>query len=494
MSLAARRGARQGVGAPAGGRRRRLRRVRRASACSRTSTTRWASRPPASSPPSLAAAAGIGTLFGLLRLLRARPRRAGGRRRRSPASRGGCSSIVGRLARRARRRRRRARAAPRPQRRRRVGARRRPTCRRPARRQAPVAGRRRSRRRPGCRRTSRRTPTSTASTPRSSSPRSTSPTGSCASRAWSTTRSRSRYDELVAMADFEDTVTLQCVSNEVGGNLVGNATWQGVRLATLLDRAGVQPEGTQIVGHSVDGFTAGFPTEVGLDGRTALVAVGDERRAAAGRARLPGPPRRRRAVRLRVGDEVARRHRARRRGRTFDGYWVPRGWSKEGPIKTASRIDVPRSGATVDAGQQAIAGVAWQPTLGIAQGRGAGRRRRRGREATLGDVDERQHVGAVVRAVGRDVRRAPDPGAGDEHRRRDADRGACRPGARRRDRLALAHGARSADRGEPRRPSIPAPSWRGARRGCATCRGGRPATRGGSSSPRSCCSRPRCRG
>ena len=49
----------------------------------------------------------------------------------------------------------------------------------------------------------------------------------------------------------------------------------------------------------------------------------------------------------------------------FDGYWVPRGWSKEGPIKTASRIDVPRSGAKLDAGQQAIAGVAWQPTLGI---------------------------------------------------------------------------------------------------------------------------------
>ena len=48
------------------------------------------------------------------------------------------------------------------------------------------------------------------------------------------------FDELVAMADFEDIVTMQCVSNEVGGNLVGNATWQGVRLATLLERAGVQ--------------------------------------------------------------------------------------------------------------------------------------------------------------------------------------------------------------------------------------------------------------
>ena len=70
------------------------------------------------------------------------------------------------------------------------------------------------------------------------------------------------------MDSVEETVTLQCVSNEVGGNLVGNAVWQGVPLAALLERAGVQAGATQIVGRSVDGFTAGFPTEVGLDGRT----------------------------------------------------------------------------------------------------------------------------------------------------------------------------------------------------------------------------------
>jgi hypothetical protein len=51
----------------------------------------------------------------------------------------------------------------------------------------------------------------------------------------------------------------------------------------------------------------------------------------------------------------------------FDGYWIPRGWTKEGPIKLASRIDVPRSGATIAAGQQAIAGVAWQPDVGISK-------------------------------------------------------------------------------------------------------------------------------
>ena len=48
------------------------------------------------------------------------------------------------------------------------------------------------------------------------------------------------------------------------------------------------------------------------------------------------------------------------------GYWIPRGWAKEAPIKIASRIDVPRSGQ-VSAGTQPVAGVAWSPTSGIAR-------------------------------------------------------------------------------------------------------------------------------
>jgi DMSO/TMAO reductase YedYZ molybdopterin-dependent catalytic subunit len=174
------------------------------------------------------------------------------------------------------------------------------------------------------------------------------------------------YDELVAMSDVSDTVTMQCVSNMVGGNLVGNAMWQGVPLATLLDRAGVRPAGTQIVGHSVDRFTAGFPTEVGLDGRTAMVAVAMNGEPLPAEHGFP--------ARLIVAGLYGYVSATKWLDRItlvpwedFDGYWVPRGWSKEGPIKVASRIDVPRSGATVDPGSQAIAGVAWQPTLGIAR-------------------------------------------------------------------------------------------------------------------------------
>jgi DMSO/TMAO reductase YedYZ molybdopterin-dependent catalytic subunit len=172
------------------------------------------------------------------------------------------------------------------------------------------------------------------------------------------------YDELLDMESVEETVTIACVSNEVGGHLIGNAVWQGVPLATLLERAGVRDGATQIVGRSVDGFTAGFPTAVALDGRTALVAY------AMNGEPLPadhGYPARLIVAGL-YGYVSATKWLSEVELTTwedFNGYWVPRGWSKEGPIKTASRIDVPSRGASLVAGRQAIAGVAWAPDVGI---------------------------------------------------------------------------------------------------------------------------------
>ena len=115
------------------------------------------------------------------------------------------------------------------------------------------------------------------------------------------------WDQLIALPVFEQYVTISCVSNEVGGKLVGNAKWTGVRLREVLDIAGVQPAATQLVGRSVDGWTAGHADRVG-HGSVARAddRAEDERRAAAADPRLPGPPDRARPVRLRVGDEVAR--------------------------------------------------------------------------------------------------------------------------------------------------------------------------------------------
>jgi len=174
------------------------------------------------------------------------------------------------------------------------------------------------------------------------------------------------FEELIALSTNEEAVTLACVSNEIGGSLIGNARWQGVPLATLLDRAGVQPDGTQVVGKSVDNFTAGFPTEAAYDGRVSMVAVGMNGEPLPVRHGFPA----RLVVEGLYGyvsatkwlDEIRVT-----RWDDFDGYWIPRGWSKEGPVKTQSRIDVPRAGQDVMAGRTAIAGVAWAPSRGISQ-------------------------------------------------------------------------------------------------------------------------------
>lgn len=174
------------------------------------------------------------------------------------------------------------------------------------------------------------------------------------------------FDELLEMEMVEEFVTLACVSNEVGGDLIGNARWLGVPLAQLLDRAGVDGGADQIVGRSSDNFTVGFPTEVALDGRVALVAVAmngeplptghgfPARLVVAGLYGYVSATKWISEIELTTFD-------------AFDAYWIPRGWARRAPIKTQSRIDVPRASARLASGQTAVAGVAWAPSRGISK-------------------------------------------------------------------------------------------------------------------------------
>lgn len=175
------------------------------------------------------------------------------------------------------------------------------------------------------------------------------------------------YDQLLARDLVEEVVTLACVSNTVGGSLVGNAVWRGVPLRELLEEAGVQPGATQIVGESVDGFTAGFPTSV-LDDpdRPALVALGMNGAPLPRRHGFPA----RLVVSGLYGYVSATKWLSEIRLTTLedeDGYWIDRGWAKEAPIKTQSRIDVPRGDDRLVAGTVAIAGVAWAQNRGISR-------------------------------------------------------------------------------------------------------------------------------
>lgn len=174
------------------------------------------------------------------------------------------------------------------------------------------------------------------------------------------------FSDLLDMRMVERDITLSCVSNQVGGGLVGNARWQGVPLSEILDRAGPRDDAEQIVGRSEDEFTVGFPFSAAYDGREALVAVGmngeplpfehgfPARLVVAGLYGYVSATKWLTEIELTGWDE-------------FDAYWVPRGWAKEAPIKTQSRIDTPGRAARIPPGPRQVAGVAWAPTRGISK-------------------------------------------------------------------------------------------------------------------------------
>ncbi|HWN35773.1 MAG TPA: molybdopterin-dependent oxidoreductase [Pseudonocardia sp.] len=174
------------------------------------------------------------------------------------------------------------------------------------------------------------------------------------------------YQDLLNRPLVERPLTLTCVSNEVGGNLISTANFIGVSLRDLLLEAGVHPEANQLFSTSLDGFTAGTPTEVVMEpDRGAMLALGMNS------APLPlehGYP-----VRMVVpglyGYVSATKWLADLELTTFDAkqsYWLQRGWAQLAPIKTQSRIDRPRSGSSVAAGQVTAAGIAWAQHRGIA--------------------------------------------------------------------------------------------------------------------------------
>ncbi len=172
------------------------------------------------------------------------------------------------------------------------------------------------------------------------------------------------YAQLMAMPMVERYVTLACVSNEVGGDLISNARWLGVPVATLLSQAQPEAGADQVVSTSADGWTCGTPTEVLLDGRDALLAVGMNGEPLPVdhgfpvRMVVPGLYGYVSACKWIVGMELTS-------FADFDAYWIRKGWAAKGPIKTQSRIDVPRGGSTVEAGDVVVAGVAWAQHRGI---------------------------------------------------------------------------------------------------------------------------------
>jgi DMSO/TMAO reductase YedYZ molybdopterin-dependent catalytic subunit len=172
------------------------------------------------------------------------------------------------------------------------------------------------------------------------------------------------FDQLRSGPLVERDLTLICVSNEVGGDLTGNARWLGLPIGPLLSQAGPHPDADMVLSTSADGWTCSTPLSVLTDGRDALLAIGMNgeplpfEHGFPVRMVVPGLYGYVSATKWVVDLEVTR----------FDlkqGYWTPRGWSARGPVKTASRIDVPHDGDQLKAGRIAVAGIAWAQHRGV---------------------------------------------------------------------------------------------------------------------------------
>ena len=163
------------------------------------------------------------------------------------------------------------------------------------------------------------------------------------------------YAELLEMPMVERDVTIMCVSNPIGGDLIGTARWLGTPLLPLLERAGIEPGADQLFSTSVDGWTCSTPLD-GLAEREPLLAIGMNGE--------PLPIEHGFPVRMIIpglyGFISATKWVTRISATTYaqdPAYWTVRGWATDAPVLTGSRIDLPQGSVTV--GQTAIGGVAW---------------------------------------------------------------------------------------------------------------------------------------
>ncbi len=174
------------------------------------------------------------------------------------------------------------------------------------------------------------------------------------------------FDELLALELEENYTTLACVSNSVGGDLIGNALWLGYPIRKLLAQANPGSAADMVLSRSIDGFTAGTPLSALTDDRNAILAVGMNGEPLPAEHGFP--------VRMVVpglyGYVSATKWVTELKVTRFAddvGYWTPLGWSARGPVKLSSRIDTPRGGKSIGAGSTVIAGVAWSQHVGVSR-------------------------------------------------------------------------------------------------------------------------------
>ena len=160
----------------------------------------------------------------------------------------------------------------------------------------------------------------------------------------------------------EDYSVLTCISNEVGGPLVGHSSWQGVRLRDVLEEARVRAGTVDISFKAADGYTDSIPLAVAMD-PAVIVAVAQNGEPL---TQEHGFPCRVRVPAIYGMKNVKWLEEIEAVGYDYKGYWMLRGWSDRAIVKTQSRIDVTPD-EPVASEQYWIAGVAWAGDRGISR-------------------------------------------------------------------------------------------------------------------------------
>jgi len=148
---------------------------------------------------------------------------------------------------------------------------------------------------------------------------------------------RLRYEEILKRPAVERMVTLQCIDNEVAGELISNAVWKGIDLAALLDEAGVRPDAVDVTFYGADLYSDGITLDRAMNydvllayemnGKTLPARNGYPLRAVV--PGLYGIKNVKWLTKVEVVDH------------DFLGYWQQKGWTDNGTIKISSRIDAP---------------------------------------------------------------------------------------------------------------------------------------------------------
>jgi DMSO/TMAO reductase YedYZ molybdopterin-dependent catalytic subunit len=168
--------------------------------------------------------------------------------------------------------------------------------------------------------------------------------------------------EIKALPSVERSSTLTCISNKVGGDLIGNSVWTGVKLNDILAMAGVQTDANELILRAADNYSDSFPLDAAMRDATIVAYLQNGEVL----TRDHGFPARILVPGIYGMKNVKWVSEIELSNSDYTGYWQSRGWSDSAIVQTMSRIDS-GDASFLDDGQALIGGVSFAGLRGISK-------------------------------------------------------------------------------------------------------------------------------